>query len=51
MKRTFKTIFCVLTICAMVSFYGCGKKDDAGTSGTDSGSDTSQDADEGNDDK
>ena len=36
MKRAFKTIFCVLTICAMVSFIpGCGGGDDAGKKGND----------------
>lgn len=45
MKRTFKTLFCVVTLCAMVAFYGCGKKDDGGgaKSGDKGGSSTSTD--------
>ncbi len=28
MKKAFQNIFCVLTICAMVGFVGCGDKKD-----------------------
>ncbi len=42
MKQTFKSIFCVLTICAMVSFYGCAKADKAGSDAGAGTGDTSQ---------
>lgn len=37
MKRFFKAVFCVFTICAMISLAGCGgeKKDDKGGAGSD----------------
>ena len=47
-KRTFKAIFCVFAICAMISFSGCGK--DAGGKKDAAGGDTKQ-SDKAADDK